>query len=1277
MKNGLKRIVAMLCAVAMIAGGCFVTGGNTTKASDITETKEWVVASQVGDITSTADHVGEIYRRMSNLNIQLNAEKTKDCYMLYMKINLRGESAVAGMKNTYVELANNGDGDGEICWLPAYWNQHGIKLQTGVNEVYLPLDKMVDANATSKENFSVIKEVKHFRIHTNGVSGDYTGVILDEVKILDVSHVVQEYPNGATAGTAPEVSSVPEGYVFAGWYTNENCTSRLEGTTTNIAYAKFVNEKVLGVKAQYATRDVQTEWNLFSGGKDITTDPLSGKVYYESNSYNVQLDETRDYYVLYLKVNLADENAITSLKGAIVEIANGNADQGELSWSLADRKFQTGVNELYLAFSRAVDTTKNYEAFNIEKVIKHFRIYNIAKTDCSGVVLNEAKILKSVPEVLITNCDTTEGLTLSKGTAMNTIGRYKEGSGAYIHNVAEQVVSNFTLSTPINLTQYLDGSLYVDLYVENTSKIYKNMIVELGNAANQTYRWVLPKAYLSNGWNELCLSLEKATLVGSAVDNTQIDFFRILQNTLASGTSDSYTAMTTIVDNIRVDRAQAGLVIANCDSSYGLTLSKGTPMNTIGRYKEGSGAYIHEVAEQVITNFTLGTSLDLTQYKDGSLYFDFYVNDRNKIYKNLIVEFGNDTTNRYRWVVPKAYLSSGWNEICLSLTNTPLGTLNITQMDMFRVYQQGLATGTSDSYTAMTTIVDNVRVKNTQDGKMFSSCDSVDGVTLSTGVLTTDNEQGRYKEGSRAYVLADSDVNVRVNFTLNTSVDLSEYLDGSVYADVYVNDWNAINGNLIVEIGHNPSNTYYWVIPKAYLSSGWNQLCLAFEHATKLGTVDAKTVNTFRIRQNSSGTFTKMTTIVDNIRVEKPHSNEVIIKKYADLRFVTTVDSLYYQNVGFKIEVGQKYIEPNYTEVYDTLYGVSNENETLTFKPYVFAAESNYFNTHTLANIPDTDFDKEIKVTPFWTTQDGTKVYGTEPVTYTVNSLMQASAVKKTDLRVVMSSDIHYTSLVDCYNGSGETAAKARMQHWVDSIKKEHAKDPIDLLVLNGDLSLDYWDDIRQSINNWTGGESGMTKAFIDSYLSQLPKEIAVWVMPGNHELYTDTQWNEITGNARQGYIVKDNNLFLFMDNYSGDLASKTQTSEATYTATNTAYIQEMMDANPDCDVYIISHYFDRTQEGNLETLLASDTSERIKGLFEGHTHGSKVFEWSNRSIARTGNFSYTFDTEGTDKPFWGFRELIITEDSAYSQYISVAGITGDEKTASYIRKTTDSVWYY
>ena len=162
------------------------------------------------------------------------------------------------------------------------------------------------------------------------------------------------------------------------------------------------------------------------------------------------------------------------------------------------------------------------------------------------------------------------------------------------------------------------------------------MIVELGNAANQTYRWVVPKAYLSNGWNELCLSLEKATLVGSAVDNTQIDFFRILQNTLASGTSDSYTAMTTIVDNIRVDRAQAGLVIANCDSSYGLTLSKGTAMNTIGRYKEGSGAYIHEVAEQVITNFTLGTPLDLTQYKDGSLYFDFYVNDWNKIYKNLI-----------------------------------------------------------------------------------------------------------------------------------------------------------------------------------------------------------------------------------------------------------------------------------------------------------------------------------------------------------------------------------------------------------------------------------------------------------------------------------------------------------------------------------------------------------------------------------------------------------------------------------------------------------------
>ena len=184
--------------------------------------------------------------------------------------------------------------------------------------------------------------------------------------------------------------------------------------------------------------------------------------------------------------------------------------------------------------------------------------------------------------------------------------------------------------------------------------------------------------------------------------------FRIRQNGLATG--DAYTAMTVIVDDIRIEKTQSGLTIANCDSTEGVTLSTGLVTKAFGRYQEGNGAYILEnVASEVKSYFTLTTPVDISSYTDGSLCLDVYVNENNSIYKNLIVQLGNDFSNMYQWVIPKAYLSDGWNEVCLSLADaTKVGNVDLTKIDMFRIRQNGLASG--DVYTAMTVIVDNIRV---------------------------------------------------------------------------------------------------------------------------------------------------------------------------------------------------------------------------------------------------------------------------------------------------------------------------------------------------------------------------------------------------------------------------------------------------------------------------------------------------------------------------------------------------------------------------------------
>lgn len=267
------------------------------------------------------------------------------------------------------------------------------------------------------------------------------------------------------------------------------------------------------------------------------------------------------------------------------------------------------------------------------------------------------------------------------------------------------------------------------------------------------------------------------------------------------------------------------------------------------------------------------------------------------------------------------------------------------------------------------------------------------------------------------------------------------------------------------------------------------------------------------------------------------------------------------------------------------------------------------------------------------------------------------------------------------------------MQHWVDSILAEHEANPIDLLVINGDTSLDYWKDGGSVLTNGTG----TTQVWMEKYVSQLRDKMPIFVMPGNHEQYSNKDWCKIVGNCRQGSYVLGDTLFLFMDNYNAGLNPTTH-NDGVYTATDVAYINAMMEAFPDKDVYIISHCFDTTStnasgelvESGLQTLLAGDSTNRIKGLFAGHTHESNLIElgeaWGNKTIAQTGNFAYsnTYSTlQSEEEDLWGFRELFITDDTAYSRYIRVKSSNivkssyAPARTYNFERAIYNSITYY
>lgn len=273
------------------------------------------------------------------------------------------------------------------------------------------------------------------------------------------------------------------------------------------------------------------------------------------------------------------------------------------------------------------------------------------------------------------------------------------------------------------------------------------------------------------------------------------------------------------------------------------------------------------------------------------------------------------------------------------------------------------------------------------------------------------------------------------------------------------------------------------------------------------------------------------------------------------------------------------------------------------------------------------------------------------------NTTVIPSEPQLSDLRVLITSDIHCTDLQEWYG----TNYRTRMQHWVDSILKEHKENPFDLIVINGDISLDYWIHGGSVI---TKGK-GTSKIFVDEYLSQLPDDLPYFILPGNHEQYSDSEWFEITGNHRSGYMEVGGRLFIFLDNFAGNLDPK-ENHDGVYTKTDVKYINDLMEKYPQRDVFLIAHHFDASAESSEFKKLVKE-NDRIKGLFSGHTHKTAVIElgadWGNKTLAQTGNFAYFKDS--AKESFWGFRELIVTEKDCYSQYI----ITESEATVDGVKQ--------
>ena len=253
------------------------------------------------------------------------------------------------------------------------------------------------------------------------------------------------------------------------------------------------------------------------------------------------------------------------------------------------------------------------------------------------------------------------------------------------------------------------------------------------------------------------------------------------------------------------------------------------------------------------------------------------------------------------------------------------------------------------------------------------------------------------------------------------------------------------------------------------------------------------------------------------------------------------------------------------------------------------------------------------------------------------------------EYRILLTSDIHCTHLLEWYG----TSYRDRMQHWVDSVLAEHEKQPFDLIVILGDVSLDFWE--HQGGGSYINQNRSTTDEFVKDFVSQLPDDVPVFMLAGNHEQYGPDDWLAITGNERQGAFVLGDQLFVFVDTFAGELDPDYH-HDGKYMGVDMDFVNEQLALHPDKDVWLIGHYFNVDAESDAFCQLLGE-NDRIRGLFQGHTHQCVPInlgdQYGGLTIAQTGNFSYTKATDVVGS-FWGFRDLVIGEEGASSRYIIV-----------------------
>jgi len=246
--------------------------------------------------------------------------------------------------------------------------------------------------------------------------------------------------------------------------------------------------------------------------------------------------------------------------------------------------------------------------------------------------------------------------------------------------------------------------------------------------------------------------------------------------------------------------------------------------------------------------------------------------------------------------------------------------------------------------------------------------------------------------------------------------------------------------------------------------------------------------------------------------------------------------------------------------------------------------------------------------------------------------------------RVAFISDIHI-----CHLDFHDTPTEKRMERLIEKVNKEYDRLKFDCILALGDYSLDHW--------KWNCGGSYLmdppvsnTDKFVKLMDGKLPAKM--FMIPGNHEQYSNEDWIRITGYPREFVVIYGEYAFVMLDTFGGEL-DPNYNHDGVYTGINTELVKAVLADHPDKKIVLCVHdlIIDKESEEARE-LICSE--ERILCAFAGHTHRDNTLilppEWRRMPVFYCGDFSYN---GGRDKKKnWGFRTLGIPTGKFSTEYV-------------------------